>query len=648
MSNFAANDISTMEDLDPEPPPKGGFARRRELALGLLLLAGVLGWAGWSWWQQNLLASNYAAGLQAESLKHYDQALKAFQQAAGYRDADIHASNDSQFILLRNGYYSAAVVDGEQQEWIAALNQLQSVRRVQPDYLNTPDLYSQTESHVYAGAVQGAVAMRTEANPVGLYYRTSSQWVYLESSDRFSEVRSGGSTDAVVYDVSGPGGQMGSTPQSQAGDGGTAQASPKLVGRKLKVAHFLGDTVTIGDLSLDPADYSAYDLVPNGVVAFGKYVPNSQESKPVQHVIPYLQADYEPYTSTQTTTFIKTTDPRTGLLDYSRSLNKMLLASWSGISLRESDIDLTLATTDTNTDKVTFSDVYSLSGNIGSAQFSPDGKYIFLTTIQPSKSDSSINDYAAVLLPVDGEGSPTTFLTSTLPIQTAGSFFYEPSSIVGTFITQGPFKGMLLTSVVDSDTTTISLRDPASLDTPLISTTIKGYAEAQQVQLSEGGQELVISGVRGSLDFLDVNSMRPFVVTIIPGSQYAETDLPQNLNASITGAGLKSGFLLYTMSTYSPRNTTTTVSEANTLFSFLEIQLGQQGVQPKSLLATNALRDIGATDFNDWYLGKGSLCYVQAGGLYARTFDGASSTNLESGVPTLYDPGQYADTLLLR
>ena len=45
-------DVSTIEDLDPEPESHKGRTGKREFVLGILLLSAVLAWGGWSWWQQ--------------------------------------------------------------------------------------------------------------------------------------------------------------------------------------------------------------------------------------------------------------------------------------------------------------------------------------------------------------------------------------------------------------------------------------------------------------------------------------------------------------------------------------------------------------------------------------------------------------------
>ena len=56
--------ISVVEDLDPEPPT-GAKHRRREMVLGVLLVAAVLSFALWQWWRTDNQQQNYAAGRQA-------------------------------------------------------------------------------------------------------------------------------------------------------------------------------------------------------------------------------------------------------------------------------------------------------------------------------------------------------------------------------------------------------------------------------------------------------------------------------------------------------------------------------------------------------------------------------------------------------
>ena len=81
--------VSVVEDLDPEPEQSPSRFQLRELVLGLLLLVGVLGFAGWQWWSQESRQSSYARAVTALSRNDLDQARALFAGASGYRDARV-------------------------------------------------------------------------------------------------------------------------------------------------------------------------------------------------------------------------------------------------------------------------------------------------------------------------------------------------------------------------------------------------------------------------------------------------------------------------------------------------------------------------------------------------------------------------------
>ncbi len=83
--------IPTVEELDGEPrgdaPEFQQRTRTLEMVLGMLLLLGVLGYAGWQWWSTENSRSHYDQGRQAAQANHWDQARSQFAQAGGYKDS---------------------------------------------------------------------------------------------------------------------------------------------------------------------------------------------------------------------------------------------------------------------------------------------------------------------------------------------------------------------------------------------------------------------------------------------------------------------------------------------------------------------------------------------------------------------------------
>src|SRR5438132_14367697 len=87
--------ISVVEDLDPEPAAgrsmsaSGGLrlARTFDVALGLVLLVGVLGWSGFTWWRDETNRGHYRQAQQAASLHRWEDALAEYLAAKGYKEA---------------------------------------------------------------------------------------------------------------------------------------------------------------------------------------------------------------------------------------------------------------------------------------------------------------------------------------------------------------------------------------------------------------------------------------------------------------------------------------------------------------------------------------------------------------------------------
>ncbi|HYO50872.1 MAG TPA: hypothetical protein VEW94_13555, partial [Chloroflexia bacterium] len=116
--------ISVVEDLDPEPPGKYKLAYAREFALGVVLLAAVLGFACWQWWQQEYRTSSYRYAQEAEASHDLDRALSLYSAASDYRDANAQATAIATLIAQRNEHYQAANEHAVKGEWPAALEAL--------------------------------------------------------------------------------------------------------------------------------------------------------------------------------------------------------------------------------------------------------------------------------------------------------------------------------------------------------------------------------------------------------------------------------------------------------------------------------------------------------------------------------------------
>jgi hypothetical protein len=205
--------ISVVEDLDPEP--RGSEKRRRlgELALGLVLLLGVLGWGGWQWWRDTTMQSAYRAGSEAAERRDWDAARDAFRQASGYRDADSRAADAARLVAGRDSRYDAAVRAMAGGNALEALEATSQVRLIQPDYRDVESLHERALQTAINNALTGtAMSGLAPVTPLraGLYVGLDNGSTRLEGSDVSSLVRAGtvdGSAGCALYDSPSPGGR---------------------------------------------------------------------------------------------------------------------------------------------------------------------------------------------------------------------------------------------------------------------------------------------------------------------------------------------------------------------------------------------------------------------------------------------------------
>src|SRR4051812_30087386 len=114
-------DVSTIEDLDPEPEPSKGRTGKREFVLGMLLLCVVLAWGGWSWWEQQSKQSNYHEAQQAVLDRDWDSAHAHFAAASGYKDANSQLRQIDKLITERDKWYKLALDNRAKKQWAASL-----------------------------------------------------------------------------------------------------------------------------------------------------------------------------------------------------------------------------------------------------------------------------------------------------------------------------------------------------------------------------------------------------------------------------------------------------------------------------------------------------------------------------------------------
>jgi hypothetical protein len=642
--------VSSIEELDPEPQPAGRSLRVRELVLGAILLVVVLAWAGWQTWDQQVHSDNYRAGVEAEAAKHWDEALGHFQAASGYKDADARARNDAKLIADRNRHYDAAVAASGAHKWASALDELRSAREIQPDYRDTAALYPQVQQHVYADALQGVIATRTEAEPPGLYYRASSDWVYLPGSDRFSQVRSSGSADTVVYDVPGPAWQVGPPPTPVPANRTAPPGSPALSGRLLKAAHLLGDSIRLDTLNLNPEFYNYYVPGKSGVLAVRLYDdPNSAASVPVRSNMVSADVYFVPYSRELGLNVVQQAYRSQAVLDFSTSTDEVLYAVWSGNSLRSSTVEVWVSGPAGENKR----QVYTHVGEILSAQLSPDGTQALLVTTEPLKSDPVQEQQKAVLVDLTGTQPEATEVLSTVASsQTVGNFIIRPVGISGVFLRYGANKGKVL--LTQSGTALrLQVLDPSDPHKRMLALArVSGPAFVTWVWESPDRPEILAGGVQvppGTAAQVTGKRVQ-FLATLQPANQTGATvSLPTDSMSDPSVIGVRDGTVVNGLSSFDlasgdPKG------QATTVYAALAPGVGYtpNGPTPVIIFASTAPPAAGTASNPpavSLHAGSSLLGYIQASALYARAYDGSSRVLLETGVPYLYDPYRQAGLL---
>ncbi len=643
-------DVSTIEDLDPEPSTEGRFLHLREFFLGSLLLAAVLGWAGWQWWQQTSMQNNYRLGDQAATAKRWDDAETYFVAAGGYRDAPSRATSAARLITERDSDYNLAygfAADATSpSRWAAALKLLQRVQEIEPDYRDTSTLTSQAQDRLYADAMQGVIALRTEATgaqPPGLYYRSAAGWAWLKGSDKWSRVRGLNSSNVVVYDVAGAG--WSPRPDSTAVPYNRLPrpGSPALQGRSLMALVNPSTAPTYQPLVLDPAYYNSYIVGSKGVWAL-RFI--SGDRSPIPLLSPYsnYNLDYQALGNPITAT-ITTVQQQEALLTTSADGGRILLATWNGPMLSELKVNLYIA--DANGANRYL--LYSQAGGIAGAQFSPDGNYILLDAYSLALEDSQEHE-TALLLSAWGAMPPRILLEKTARVESSGNFFSFPSEIKATFLTKGVDAGKLAMVEQSDGANVITIRDPLTPDLLLLNARVDGPISSLLWADEESGDCLALTG-RGHIFNAGPSAVTAFTSTLTllnraSSSTPTVSRIPlPDLQGEVAAIDAKSDYLIYTYAVLDQQ------SSVYKVYSLPWQPLGNSEVQPSNILTVDTRNDADALSSSrspSWAFGATMLAYTRNGELHALTYDGATDVILESGVSNLIssqDQGSYSQLL---
>lgn len=633
--------FSVVEDLDPEPGQGRGLGGKREMWLGGALLAVVVLFAVWQWLRQDYQAGRYRAGQEAIGENNWDAASIYFAQASGYNDADVLAKNSQQMVEQRDRLYKSANEHIDKSEWLQALSDIRALGRIQPSYKDMEVREKLATEKVYDDALSGTVVMRTAANPPGLYYRTPTAWVWLEGSDRNSIWLANERADHIVFDVASDRSTATPTPTPTP----DSSAIPNgFIGRSLVDAQVSETKLSFSRLAVDPGVYP-----PIFVGSDGMWAVNSDRYREyAAFVFPFVrnnfwgsELEYQPYGSdisakVELTASVTYTEG-TVLVFVDPNSNRYLMAHWTnGQSYgpnKDTVIDLYAGAAG---EEQTL--VYThKGGRLESAQLSPDGRYMVVTTQAEFKQ--SVDVIVTSLLDLEGT-APPRILKEAFRYSGSGDLLTLNSA----FVSKGVYAGKLVLAEYGSSGTQISVIDPALATGgaqafyTLSTTTIPGDIETSWYLAEQDAQGVVVAA---KIYNYSVFGLSPATSTIhllvLPASGLPETysvvmqeptsELPRisvsgstiTLNVHKTAArqGEEEVFTLYELARSSNARGTQPVKE---IFS-----TKQAGVDEHYGLQTTL------------HLGRTLIAYTHNGELHARTWDGQNDLILEAGTPAIYE-----------
>jgi hypothetical protein len=662
--HYSDEPISIVEDLDPEAPPKRS-ARLWEVILGLLLLTAVLGFAGWEWVHQTHLQNEYGAGTDAIARQDWESAETHFQAASGYLDADKQAQQAVDNIATRNEQYDAAVSAEKLGDWPATLMAIQQVTRIESTYKDAARIQQEASGQVYSDALSGTIALRTSANPPGLYYYTQGGWTWLPKSDQRSQVRSQSADGWIVYDIPGdastPSTQPTQTPPQNGRPG-----PPSLAGRRL-MAMPLGSPDKASELALDPGQYNSFQAVNDGVWAlrsgfrnggnnfsggFGgqrRLGPGSAAFGATP--LPAVGAIYESYTSVLT---IGVKLPASAseqnnvatILAFDSGSNRYILADSPQTNVGSSPIFTGTTTLYLGQPGGDLQTLYSQQDrNVSSAQFSPDGTYIIAHAYSIATKAESI-----LLFSPQSNAPPRVLEESIgqLVVTAPGGQQANPRGLVGfnfigyglsaAFLQDDPFAGDIVISSYEGQYTDLKVIDPNNPVDALVdlqapgSNRIPWTIDPGNSQMSLiTGQEMAPGGFQ-ALETL-------WVVALVPGKQSTITALTLPANNFVDSAMLVSYHL-----SFSAYTRTQNRGETRSVFSFLTSGLGAAGQLDPTMsaqLGSTSGNGFGFFNLGDYSYGPTLFAYLSGTDLHASLYSGAVDIILEPHVSYHYNPALH-------
>jgi len=577
--------FAPIEDLDPAPAAPGPSGRRGELVLGLLLVLGLVGFGGWQWWQDTGRLSAYRAGAQAVAAHDWDAARAAYLAAAGYGDAAARTQTVTAQLTERDTQYQQALAARAQGDWLGALAAIRRVQAITPGYRDTAGLGQALRAQVYTAALSGAVALRPDATPPGLYVYGARGWRPLAGSDSQSQVVGRCPDGAILFDGAGP-----DRPLIVAAPGAPPRAR----------------------LALTLGHFRSYSCTRTGVAAtsFGGNVPAPRGPG----WTPTYEVAYQAFGSPRLQV-PALPGPAWHVLAQAPAAGQLLLLDTTAITATHWLARLYLADAEGGARRL----VFEGHGIPSSLSFSPDGRYLLLNLQQlPGPAGTIPNTSMLVDLARPGRPQPATY---------SGQAAGEESLIFASFVQRPGHPAEVLIQPSGPAGPTIELYDPAHLTHPVLRVTVDQdprFLEILGRGTPEGG--LLMGWQRALYD------AQP-AATILYVDGRAQPHVANLLFPAETGlyqAWVRAGRLV--VATQARPLQLTAGPWPYTFASWPLAQL-PSGPLAAGVFYTGTLTGEWQGLGQSWYVGPGLLAYVTPDGeLHARTYDGRTDLALESGV----------------
>ncbi|MEO6457042.1 MAG: hypothetical protein ABIO92_02025 [Chloroflexia bacterium] len=621
--------ISIVEELDPEPT--GRWVHLREVMLGFLLLAGVLAWSGWEWWQQDQNQSNYLIAQQAADNQEWDRALQYFGMVKGFKDADVRASDMNKLVTERDTQYEIASSSAEKGDWATTLQATEAVRRVQRNYRDTGQLEAQASWEVYLGALQGVVALRTQGRKPALYYRGMSSWEWLPRSDRSSQVLPTlDASGAILYDVPGENwDQVKLTP--------TATPAPAsfrisgmtgLKGRALQVSRYGNNNGShYFGVNFDPSEHNYYWVGDKGMWAF-RLGDRIGKRPRVMLGFGAIEVAYQAFGSSKTVKV--NVQPNWTAMDFAPDGEHLLLVEEGSDSDPQGPLNVYLADGTGGNRKL----LYSHDGSIQGIQFSPDSKYALITAHTYKAGGTTV--YRVVLIDLQ-KSTPHTLIERTLKYDQQRTNY--PLPVAGGFLREGRFKGYALVTDDTGDPARIYMFAPGRPPPALLNIPVESVPIGLVWAAQRGDNTVLIWHEEA-----DTSSGAGPLVALEMGSDWSVTQstLPVEGKGFMAFGGIRDRWFLFGSAELGRREV------LYSIFSMPLAELHERRQMPEPLYSAG-LPDASEFAFaRAIYPGRTMLSYVDKGELHVRTYDSKVDLALENGVQHLYDPLFNASWLQLR